>query len=878
MPIADARLLANGATATIEGTLTTALDALEAGRSSFIEDATGGIGLYLDALPTVSWPAGTVVRVSGTLDDRYAQRTLRAAVSAVVIVGAGTLPDAPSVAVSELGEGREGRRVRIVGVAIGSPTGYADGTGLLIDDGSGQARVIVLPAALAAREIPAGTRLEAIGPLGQRDSSGTGASGYRLFVVAATDLVVAAPTPSPTPSPTAAPTPVPTPAPTVSPTPTPVPTSTPAPSPTPTPSPTVAPPPTDLATVRSLAIGSIVTVSGVVTAESGRLGTPALVAIGDGSGAGIVVRLPDGAAPPRGTQIIVTGRLADPYGQLEVRTASGGLLMVGPGIAAPPSTIAAQDLGERTEGRLVTLEGFVAAAPVRSTSGNLAVWFVDDGGARFRVLVDASAGIDRASFVVGGRYRLTGIVGQWASRKGALDGYRVWLRDRSDLSVLVTAPGPGGPGTTPATPATPPVSIAAALRMGEGTVRIEGVVTIPASLLDATGRRIVIQDATGAIEVLLPAGVSAPTVGSRIAVDGELGRAYGAPRIRATALSDLGTAASPLPLTVAGQLSQDLEWRLVSVSGTVVDVTRLGDRWRAELLVGRTRIAIAGQAGSGIPSTALIEGRKATVVGIVRRPYPAATDRRYAILPRSGADLRLGPAEASASGGKAVGSGTSGSGASRTAVGKGMASSRGAGVAGLSSVPRPPDVDLGELEPYLGQTVRVGGIVLRSLAGVIDLDDGTAVAPVRAIGDALALAAFFEPGDPINVVGTVVRLADGRFSVDVSDPGGLHRIGALGERKAVRDGAQGRAGSDGASDGAAAGPQAGAPADRSASSRTGMPREAGLTLIPDATTGVAGLALVGLLTLIAAAVRRWLVARSLAARVARRLDQLARGG
>ena len=49
---------------------------------------------------------------------------------------------------------------------------------------------------------------------------------------------------------------------------------------------------------------------------------------------------------------------------------------------------------------------------------------------------------------------------------------------------------------------------------------------------------------------------------------------------------------------------------------------------------GSLRIAIAGLAGSGIPSTALIEGRQATVTGIVKRAYPTATDQRFSVVPR----------------------------------------------------------------------------------------------------------------------------------------------------------------------------------------------------------------------------------------------------
>ena len=43
------------------------------------------------------------------------------------------------------------------------------------------------------------------------------------------------------------------------------------------------------------------------------------------------------------------------------------------------------------------------------------------------------------AFQVGATYRLTGVAGQRATRSGALDGYRLWLRDAADLVRLAGA-------------------------------------------------------------------------------------------------------------------------------------------------------------------------------------------------------------------------------------------------------------------------------------------------------------------------------------------------------------------------------------------------------------------------------------------------------
>jgi hypothetical protein len=96
---------------------------------------------------------------------------------------------------------------------------------------------------------------------------------------------------------------------------------TPTPTPTATESPSSTSAPLSLIAVRALPIGSKVRTTGVEVAEAGRLGTPALLAIGSAD-AGLVVRLPaDAPTIARGAMLDVSGTLAAPYGQLEIRPA-----------------------------------------------------------------------------------------------------------------------------------------------------------------------------------------------------------------------------------------------------------------------------------------------------------------------------------------------------------------------------------------------------------------------------------------------------------------------------------------------------------------------------------------------------------------------------
>jgi hypothetical protein len=753
--IADARLLPDGASARVLGVLTTALGALDDGRKGFVQDASGGIAVYLDASPDVLLAAGTVIETVGTVDDRYAERTLRTTLAGVTVLGVAALPASQAVSTGSIDEAVEGQRVTVEGLTVGTPSAMADGLGILVDDGSGSIRAVIATAALDGLTLPAGTTVVVTGPVGQHDSTGTGATAYRIHATLAGELVVLPePLPSPPASPAPPPSPAPSPSPTLTPPPTPAPTASPIPDATP------------VVVIRTAAIGTVVTVAGVVTAEAGRLGTPPLIAIADAT-AGIVVRVPDGIAPPgRGTALLVTGKLADPYGQLEVRPEPVGFTVTGIGPLPEPLVVTAADLGEASEGRLVQITGSTSSSPTRSTSGDLSIELVDELGRSFRALVDGSSGVAAGDVPLDRTLRLTGIVGQRASRKGALDGYRIWIRDRADI-VVVPGSAAGG-ATAGAGSASGVVSVAAALAAPDGAeLTIEAVETAGAALLDSTGRRIVVQDPTGAIEILLPAGASDPGVGSRLRVVGDKAHAWGAPRLRASSVTRVGSGPAPAPAVRSKALGSRDEWRLVRLSGTLVDVARTGDRWRAELrLASGERVPVLGQAGAGIPSTAISEGRSATVVGIVRRPYPTATDRRFALLPRGRADVTIAPLGFHGPGGlDAAGiSGTGREGAATRSEASAIT----------------PDTDLATLSEHLGEVVRVGGLVTAVMGDGLRLDDGTAVARLVLDGDATVLLPHIRPGDALAARG-IVRRAGEELEIEVATAADLVRVGALGE-------------------------------------------------------------------------------------------------
>ncbi|MFN2419633.1 MAG: lamin tail domain-containing protein, partial [Candidatus Limnocylindria bacterium] len=263
--IADARTLPDGSSVLVEGDALTGSDFSEGG--GYVADGSGGIAVLLAG---GSFARGDHLLVRGTVDDRFAQRTLRADGDDLTVVatdrGDPTPLNAPTGSVNE---SVEARLVRIDGTISGSPTTLSGGLAFEVDDGSGATRVIVgTSTGIETAAWTNGAQVQVVGVVGQRDSSGTDVSGYRVQPRDGSDVAVAAP-PSPIPSPGAS--------------------SSPDPGQSPPPSGSVV----SIADARAAAKNARITVRGVVTLPSGII-DPGSAVIQDASGA-ILLRLGDEA-------------------------------------------------------------------------------------------------------------------------------------------------------------------------------------------------------------------------------------------------------------------------------------------------------------------------------------------------------------------------------------------------------------------------------------------------------------------------------------------------------------------------------------------------------------------------------------------------------
>ena len=191
--------------------------------------------------------------------------------------------------------------------------------------------------------------------------------------------------------------------------------------------PAVAGAATPIAAARDQLPGTPVTVEGRVTVPSGLFASASLqdegFAIQDVTG-GIYVRLDDDLGIHLNQQVRVTGTLDESSNIRFVRAEASGIER----LPSSPLPIATGEVGDATEGRIITVAGVVTGIFAEMPFG---VHFsVDDGSGKVDVFVHASTGINPLEIpfiALGARVRVTGFSSRFA------DEVELQPRFRDDL-------------------------------------------------------------------------------------------------------------------------------------------------------------------------------------------------------------------------------------------------------------------------------------------------------------------------------------------------------------------------------------------------------------------------------------------------------------
>lgn len=187
-----------------------------------------------------------------------------------------------------------------------------------------------------------------------------------------------------------------------------------------------------IAEARSLPLGTVVTIDGSVTVPSGAFSSSTFdqgFAIQDRTG-GIYVSVPDNLGFELRQQVRVTGKLAD--------TVLPGLLVLvdvteikahgtGPKVNALP--VETGDVGEATEGKLVTITGTITLPIVNDLPFGFII-FINDGSGEVHSFVCASTGIDVSGLSPGQTIEVTGFSGQFAN------DFEVDPRTQNDIRIV----------------------------------------------------------------------------------------------------------------------------------------------------------------------------------------------------------------------------------------------------------------------------------------------------------------------------------------------------------------------------------------------------------------------------------------------------------
>ncbi|MGH2489141.1 MAG: hypothetical protein ACRDFR_05965, partial [Candidatus Limnocylindria bacterium] len=142
----------------------------------------------------------------------------------------------------------------------------------------------------------------------------------------------------------------------------------------------------------------------------------------------------------RGQLVELIGSRSTKAGMVSLRVTDPALVL---GMQAEPVAIrrATGAIGETDEASLVIVRGIVGDGPRRTSGGGLS-FTLDDGSGAVRVFAPPASGITAPRIPAGAWVELRAVVGQETTGSEPNAGYRLWPRDRADVTVIA---GPVAP-------------------------------------------------------------------------------------------------------------------------------------------------------------------------------------------------------------------------------------------------------------------------------------------------------------------------------------------------------------------------------------------------------------------------------------------------
>lgn len=386
-----------------------------------------------------------------------------------------------------------------------------------------------------------------------------------------------------------------------------------------------------IAEARARAVGSTVAIVGNLAVRPGRFtsgtgGVNSEIWVQDATGgiAAFSVPTADSAQYRLGDQLEITGTRSVFSAQSQVTVTRVRNLGAGTPLV-PAAQSAAQANSLQRDGQLVRVPNLTVVNIPTGTGAAFTVLATDAAGDTLQLrIAGTGTGLSRASFTLGSRYNVTGIL----TRFNAIA--QIKIRDTGDLEAGV--------------PITPIGTVRTSGSNGT-TYTISGRISAaPGSFTSGTGNvnsEIWVQDATGGIAVFsvptadstaLPVGALVEVTGSRSAFSGQL--QLGTPTVVRTGAV---AALTPVTVTAAQAAARTNEGQLVRLAGFTVTTVQTGTATAFTVTGTVDGVTLQVRVGGplrGLSRSNFVVGSTYTVTGILTQFNGTAQ-----IKPRTAADV-----------------------------------------------------------------------------------------------------------------------------------------------------------------------------------------------------------------------------------------------